>query len=62
VSAQHRALASVALTAYFRLTGALTGLCRVCQSISPAPGSKEPATMRISRGIVNEFAPGEACS
>jgi hypothetical protein len=56
MGAQHRALAGVALAAYFRLTGTLTGLCRVCQSISPAPGSKEPATMRISRGIVNGYA------
>ena len=57
MGAQHRALAGFALTADFRLTGAFTGLCRVCQNISPVPGSKEPATMRISRGIVNDMPP-----
>ena len=52
MGAQRGTLAGFALTAAFRLTGALTCLSRVCQNSSPVPGSKEPATIRISRGIV----------
>ena len=52
MGAQRRTLAGLALTAAFRLTGALTCLSRVCQNGSPVPGSKEPATIRISCGIV----------
>jgi hypothetical protein len=62
VSAQHRALAGKALAAIFRLTGAFAGLCRVCQGFSPAPGSKEPATMRISPVFVNENTCSERVS
>lgn len=52
VGAQRRTLAGFALTAAFRLTGALTCLSRVCQNSAPVPGSKERATIRIFRGIV----------
>jgi len=52
MGAQRRTLTGLALTAAFRLTGALTCLSRVCQNSSPVPGSKEPATIRISCGIV----------
>ena len=57
MGAQRGALAGIALTAAFRLAGAFTSLGRVCQNLSPVPGSKEPDTMRISRGFVNNLAP-----
>ena len=40
----------------FRLAGAFTSLCRVCQNLSPVPGSKERDTMRIWRRFVNPAA------
>jgi hypothetical protein len=56
LGAQRGALASLALTAVFRLMGAFTRLSRVCQDNSPVPGSKEPSTMRISTEVVNVAA------
>ena len=56
MSTQRGALAGIALTAVFRLMGAFTRLSRVCQDNSPVPGSKEPATMRISTEVVNVAA------
>jgi hypothetical protein len=53
IGAQGRTLGGVTLAAVFRLAGALTGLGRVSQNLSPVPGSKEHATMRIFTGIVN---------
>ena len=52
MNAQRRTLTDLALTAAFRLTGALTCLSRVCQNGAPVPDSKERATIRIIHGIV----------
>jgi hypothetical protein len=56
IGAQHGALTCVALTAVLCLTGALTGLGRICQNLSPVPDSEEPRTMRKSARFVNNFA------
>jgi hypothetical protein len=53
MGAQRRALAGIAPPAVFRLTGPFTSLSRIRQGFSPVPGTKEPATMRISAEFVN---------